>query len=197
MPEERQQDIIISGVGGQGILTVAGVLCAAAVAEGLRVKQSEVHGMAQRGGAVITHLRVSSKSIHSDLVPHGSAHLVIALEPMEGLRYLPHARSDALLIVNKSPVSNIAAYPDIEKVIRRIEEWKQHVLVDAEQLAKDAGTVRAVNSVMLGAASEYLVLTSERLRQTVGEYFEKKGPAVVEKNLAAFDLGREAAWQGE
>ena len=188
-----QQDIILAGVGGQGILTVAGVIASAAVAKGLRVKQSEVHGMAQRGGAVVSHLRLSSEPIHSDLIPYGAAHVVLAMEPMEGLRYLPFARRDAVLVSNRNPVKNMPGYPDIEKLLARIREWPRHVLVDAESLARQAGNARAVNSVILGAASAFLVLPGEDLRSRVAAFFASKGPDVVEKNLVAFDLGCTAA----
>ena len=188
-----KQDIIVAGVGGQGILTVAGVICHAALAMGLRVKQSEVHGMAQRGGAVISHLRLSEKPIASDLVPHGSAHLVLAMEPMEGLRHLPHAHPDAMLIANCTPVKNVAVYPDVEQLLRRIQAWPRHVILDAEKLAREAGTVRAVNSVMLGAASDQLIIPWEKLREQVGAFFARKGEKIVEQNLKAFDLGRAAA----
>jgi indolepyruvate ferredoxin oxidoreductase, beta subunit len=188
-----QQDIIIAGVGGQGILTVSGLIATAAMAKGMHVKQSEVHGMAQRGGAVVSHLRLSGDPIHSDLIPPGSAHLNLAMEPMEGLRYLPYARRDAALVSNRNPVKNMPGYPDIEKILARIREWPRHVLVDAEGLARHAGNPRAVNSVILGAASAFLVISVEDLRARVGAFFAAKGADVVEKNLAAFDLGCTAA----
>jgi indolepyruvate ferredoxin oxidoreductase beta subunit len=189
----NKQDIIVAGVGGQGILTVAGVICHAAVDMGLRVKQSEVHGMAQRGGAVISHLRLSENPIASDLVPHGSAHLVLAMEPMEGLRHLPHAHPEAMLIANCTPVKNVAVYPEMEGILRRIRERPAHIILDAEKLAREAGNVKAVNSVMLGAASDRLIIPWQKLRDKVAEFFARKGEKVVEQNLKAFDLGRAAA----
>lgn len=193
----KRQDIIIAGVGGQGILSIAGVLCSAAVGAGLRVKQSEVHGMAQRGGAVVTHLRMSESPIASDLVPHGQAHLLLAMEPMEGLRHLPHTRQDSCLIVNRTPVKHSKNYPEIEQLVRRVEAWPHHILLDAEKLAREAGTVKAVNSVLLGAASDHLIVPAELLRETVGAFFARKGDDIVQKNLKAFDLGRDAARAGE
>ncbi len=190
---QNKQDIIIAGVGGQGILTVSGLIGLAAVECGLHIKQSEVHGMAQRGGAVVSHLRLSRDPIHSDLIPHGAAHLIVAMEPMEGLRYLHHARHDTLLIASQVHVKNIPDYPDAEKVIRRIRAWPHHVVVDAEKLARSAGNLRTVNSVMLGAASDYLMIPPETLRRTVEGFFASKGAAVVEQNLKAFDLGRAAS----
>ncbi len=190
---DRQQDIIVAGVGGQGILTISGLIGTAAVAEGLSVKQSEVHGMAQRGGAVVSHLRLSGKPIASDLIPEGAAHLILAMEPMEGLRYLSLAQREAVLVVNKNPVKNVAGYPDIERILARVREWPQHVIVDAESLAKHAGHVRAVNSVMLGAAAPFLVIPPEVLRAGVEQFFTRKGPEIVKMNLKAFDAGWMAA----
>ena len=191
-----KQDIIIAGVGGQGILTIAAVIGAAAIRKGLHVKQSEVHGMAQRGGSVVTHLRLSAAPIPSDLIPRGGASLVLAMEPMEGLRYLPLAQPDAMFIANRNPVRNIPDYPAIEALLARIAAWPRRLAVDADQLAKEAGTARAANSVMLGAASAYLALPQAELRAGVAQFFAAKGPEVVEKNLKAFDLGRAAAEQG-
>jgi indolepyruvate ferredoxin oxidoreductase, beta subunit len=186
------QDILIAGVGGQGILTVAGVIAMAAMEKGLHIKQSEVHGMAQRGGSVLAHLRISGDPIHSDLIAPGSAHLILAMEPMEGLRHLSFARRDAALVSNRNPV-NMPGYPEIDTVLGAIREWPRHVLVDAEALARSAGNLRTVNSVMLGAASSFLVLPPAELRDRVGRFFAAKGQDVVEKNLAAFDLGCTAA----
>jgi indolepyruvate ferredoxin oxidoreductase beta subunit len=187
------QNIIIAGVGGQGILTLAAVIGRAALDEGLHVKQSEVHGMAQRGGAVLTHMRLSDAPIASDLVPFGKADLLLSMEPMEALRYLPFASPEAVIISNCNPVRNVAAYPDLDKILARIREWPRHLLVDAEALAKEAGAARAVNSVMLGVAAPSLCVSQMALRKTVAAFFERKGSEVVEKNLAAFDSGRARA----
>jgi len=193
MSEDRRQDLIVAGVGGQGILTISGVICSAALKQGLHVKQSEVHGMAQRGGAVVSHLRFGVKPIASDIIPAGSADGILSMEPMEALRYLPYARPDAWLVVNRVPVRNIAAYPDLDAVLARIREWPRCALIDGEELARRAGSVRAVNIVLLGAASGRLRLPAAALREEVANWFSAKGPSVVERNLAAFDLGRSAA----
>lgn len=188
-----QQDLIIAGVGGQGILTISGVIGMAALEQGLHIKQSEVHGMAQRGGAVVSHVRLSSRPIASDLVPRGAASLLLAMEPMEILRYLAYASPEAVLVCANRPVKNQSNYPDIEAVLARIRGWPRQRIVDAEALAREAGSPRMANSVMLGAASAFLVLAPEALRAGLARWFERKGSEVVEKNLAAFDRGRAAA----
>jgi indolepyruvate ferredoxin oxidoreductase, beta subunit len=193
---QTQQDIIIAGVGGQGILTIAGIIASAAVDRGLHVKQSEVHGMAQRGGAVVSHLRLSDGPIASDLIPFGSAQLILSMEPMEALRYVAFARRDAALVTSLNPVKNVPGYPGIERILHRVQEWPHHVLVDAEGLARKAGQVRMTNSVMLGAASSFLVIPADLLRAQLEAFFARKGRDVVEKNLAAFDLGCKAAGGG-
>ena len=193
MIPQTHQDIIIAGVGGQGILTICGIIGMAALAKGLRVKQSEVHGMAQRGGAVVSHLRLSVQPIASDLIPFGSAHMILSMEPMEALRYLPYARRDAVLITNRNPMRNIVGYPDEKVIEARLKEWPHPVILDAEKLARQAGTARAVNSVMLGAASAFLMIPETDVRAGVERFFERKGRDLVAKNLTAFDLGRAAA----
>lgn len=189
----KQQDIIIAGVGGQGILTIAGLIGMAALDAGLHVKQSEVHGMAQRGGAVVSHLRLGAEPVASDLIPEGGAHLLLSMEPMEVLRYFPYARKDAAVVANRNPVKNIAAYPELETILARIQRWERHVIVDGEGLARKAGSVKTVNIVMLGAASGVLVLSVEEIRSQIEKFFARKGAEVVEQNLKAFEAGREAA----
>ncbi|MFH0880670.1 MAG: indolepyruvate oxidoreductase subunit beta [Lentisphaerota bacterium] len=191
MTVKYKQDIVIAGVGGQGILTIAGVIGMAALKKGLHVKQSEVHGMAQRGGAVVSHLRFSEQHIASDLIPHAGASLLLSTEIMETLRYFPSLKKDAWVVANKHPLQNISNYPPLEPLIQAVESWPHHLLIDAEHLAREAGARRAVNIVMLGAASPFIHLPVEDLRAEVGKYFSGKGAEVVEKNLKAFDLGRE------
>ena len=187
------QDILIAGVGGQGILTIAGIIGTAAIERGLHVKQSEVHGMAQRGGAVVSHLRLSERPIASDLIGRGRADLLLAMEPMEGLRHLPWLKHDGgVLVANSVPVRNIKPYPATENLLAHIDRLQQRRILDAEALARKAGTVRAVNSVLLGAASPFLMIPTEVIRDAVGRFFERKGATVVEQNLMAFDLGKEA-----
>ena len=184
-----KKDIILAGVGGQGILSMAYVIDEAAVESGFNIKQAEIHGMAQRGGAVYSHLRISSSPIASDLIPKGSADLIISIEPIEGLRYLSYLAPDGILITNSSPVRNIPNYPDMEKVMGDILSLKKHIIIDAESLARRAGSFRAQNMVMLGASSAYLSLDRELLKKYIGELFSPRGEKIVELNLSAFAFG--------
>ena len=188
-----KQDIILAGVGGQGILSIAYVIDNAALADGLQFKQAEVHGMSQRGGAVQSHLRLSSERIWSDLVPLGSADLVLSVEPLESLRYVDFLSPEGAVVTSSTPFKNIPDYPDLEKVLSEVRRAGRAVVVDAEALAKDAGTSKAQNIVMLGAASPFLILKEESLRRFIEVLFQARGPNIVEANLKAFALGRRAA----
>ncbi len=188
-----KQDIILAGVGGQGILSIAFVIDHAALAEGLRFKQAEVHGMAQRGGAVQSHLRLSDERIWSDIIPKGAADLILSVEPLEVLRYLEYLRPDGVVITSAAPYKNIPDYPDLDGLLAEIRRAGRAVIVDSEKLAKEAGTSKAQNMVMLGAASPGLSLKEETLRKFVKVLFEARGANIVEANLKAFDLGWRAA----
>jgi indolepyruvate ferredoxin oxidoreductase beta subunit len=191
-----KQDIILAGVGGQGILSIAFVIDHAALAEGLRFKQAEVHGMAQRGGAVQSHLRLSDERIWSDIIPKGAADLILSVEPLEALRYLEYLKPDGILISSSTPYKNIPDYPDLEGVLAEVRRAGRAVIVDSEKLAKEAGTSKAQNMVMLGAASPSLALKEETLRRFVKALFEARGANIVEANLKAFDLGQGASRAG-
>ena len=186
-------DIILSGVGGQGILSIATVIGAAALREGLFIKQAEVHGMSQRGGDVQSNLRISSEPIASDLIPMGQADLVISLEPMEALRYLPYLKEDGRLITNSTPFVNIDNYPDPQAVIAAIQATGHAVVLDVDTLAKEAGSARAANMVLLGAASPFLGLEVSKMEEGVRQVFLRKGEAVADMNVKAFRAGLEAA----
>jgi indolepyruvate ferredoxin oxidoreductase beta subunit len=186
-------DIILCGVGGQGILSIATLLDSVALKQGLHLKQAEVHGMAQRGGAVQSHLRLSDHPIHSDLIPRGRADLILSVEPMEALRYLDHMKPDGALVSSASPFVNIPDYPRIEEILETLRRVKNHVLVDTRALAKEAGNARTENTVMLGAATPFLPLPPERIKEELKLAFAGKGSRVVEANEKAFDLGREAS----
>ena len=188
-----KQDIILAGVGGQGILSIAYVIDNAALADVLQFKQAEVHGMAQRGGAVQSHLRLSSERIWSDLIPKGEADLILSVEPLEALRYFDQLRPDGIVVTSSTPYRNIPDYPDLDRVLGEVAKAGGSVIVDSEKLAKEAGTAKAQNIVMLGAASRFLILKEESLRTLVETLFKPRGAAVVEANLRAFDLGRKAA----
>ena len=185
-------DIVLAGVGGQGVLSMAAIIGRAAIAQGLSAKQSEVHGMAQRGGAVQAHLRLSDRPIESDLIPLGSADLILSLEPIEALRYLSHLAPDGTVVTAASALVNIPDYPDVEGVWRRIRSLPHAVLVEADRLAEEAGDVQAVNAVMVGAASRFLPLTIESLERAIAETFARKGEAALAVNRAAFAAGRRA-----
>ncbi|MFB3853044.1 MAG: indolepyruvate oxidoreductase subunit beta [Vicinamibacterales bacterium] len=186
-------DIILAGVGGQGVLSVSAVIASSAMRDGLTVKQSEVHGMSQRGGAVVAHLRLSDGPVASDLIPLGTARMILAMEPLESLRYLRYLASDGAITTSKNPLVNIPDYPPIEDLLERIRRVPGSVLVDSEHLARAAGSARATNMVMVGAASSRLPIDAGTLQREITAMFERKGAKVVEANLKAFHAGREAA----
>lgn len=188
-----KKDIILAGVGGQGILSIAAVIGMAALDLGLQLKQAEVHGMSQRGGDVHSNLRISDKEIYSDLIPYGQADLIISVEPMESLRYLPWLAKDGWLITNDVPHVNIPDYPDMEEVNREIEAVGQHVRINADQIAKDLGMARSANMVILGAASPWLGLDYSAFENAVRKIFGSKGADMVEQNLKALAAGKEYA----
>jgi indolepyruvate ferredoxin oxidoreductase beta subunit len=171
----RKQDIILAGVGGQGILSIAFVIDHAALKEGFNVKQAEVHGMAQRGGAVQSHLRLSKDQIWSDLIPRGEADMILSV------------------VTSSTPFVNIPDYPDQEKLIGRIRKIPGSVIVDSEALAKEAGTSKVQNTVMLGAAAKDLVVNEDSLLESIKILFAPRGDKVLEANISAFELGRKAA----
>src|SRR4030042_5605627 len=112
-----KQDIILAGVGGQGILSIAFVIAGAALEDGLEVKQAEVHGMSQRGGAVQSHLRLSQERIFSDLIPKGEADLILSVEPLEALRYVDYLRPEGMVVSSRPPFVNIPDYPDLGTIL--------------------------------------------------------------------------------
>ena len=186
-------DVILAGVGGQGVLSLAAIIASAAMEEGLAVKQSEVHGMAQRGGAVQSHLRLASAPIASDLVPKGSASMILALEPLESLRYLDFLAPDGTVVTATNPVANIPDYPELTALLTRIRALPHAVLVDAESLAKREGNPAGVNVVMVGAASRWLPVAEATLRRNIERRFASRGAKVVEANMRLFDAGRRVA----
>ena len=189
-----KQDIILSGVGGQGILSIATVIGSAALQQGLHLKQAEVHGMSQRGGDVQSNLRLSSESIFSDLIPKGGADLIVSLEPMEALRYLPYLAQDGWIITNTAPFVNIPNYPEMEKVTAELDALPHVVALDVDAVAKDLGNPRGANMVLLGAMAAVLhILEPETLREGIRRIFARKGEVIVENNIKAFDAGFEYA----
>jgi indolepyruvate ferredoxin oxidoreductase beta subunit len=186
-----QKNIIIAGVGGQGILTIASIIDLAAMNLGLNLKQAEVHGMSQRGGAVESHLRISSKEIYSDLIPLGKTDLILSIEPMESLRYLPFLSPEGIIVTTTEPYENIGNYPDIDDLLNNIRMSAKHLLVDAKIIAQEAGGSKTYNIAMLGAASPYLGIETEELEKAIEIFFKRKGDKIVEMNLKAFRLGIE------
>jgi len=188
-----KKDIILAGVGGQGIVSIAAVIGTAALEMGLNLKQAEVHGMSQRGGEVQSNLRISDREIASDLIPVGKADMIISVEPMEALRYLPLLSTNGWLITNTIPFVNIDNYPPIEKLVDKIKSLKYNVAIDAEQIAKDLGASKSANMVILGAASPHLDIPFSKLTDAIQIIFGRKGEEVVKQNIAALEAGRSFA----
>ena len=188
-----KNDIILAGVGGQGILSIAAIIGLAAVANNLFLKQSEVHGMSQRGGDVQSHLRLSDTPVASDLIPYGKANLIISVEPMESLRYLPWLSGHGWLVTNSNPFINIPDYPSIDEIIKEITEIKNHIIIDADKIAVEAGSSRSGNIVILGAASPFIDMAYESLEDAIVKLFSRKGDDVVETNIKALKAGRECS----
>jgi indolepyruvate ferredoxin oxidoreductase, beta subunit len=186
-----KNDIILAGVGGQGILSIAAIIGYAALKEGLFLKQSEVHGMSQRGGDVQSHLRISDKEIYSDLIPQGTANMIISVEPMESLRYLPWLSPRGWVITNTVPFVNIPKYPDMKDIMSEIEHFKNHIALNADEMAREMGSVRAANMIMLGAASPFIDISQEKLEDGIKGIFERKGEKILTSNINAFRAGRE------
>ncbi len=185
-----KKDIIISGVGGQGILSIAATIGYAALEANLYFKQSEVHGMSQRGGEVQSHFRLSDKPIASDLIPEGKADMIISVEPMESLRYIPMLSPDGWLITNTTPYINIPNYPDLDTIIAAIKKFPNNIAINAEKIAKEVGSPKSANIVLLGAASRYLDIDYDILQNAIRTVFRKKGEDVIQGNLRAFEVGR-------
>lgn len=188
-----KKDIILAGVGGQGILSIAAIIGQAAIESGLKLKQAEVHGMSQRGGDVQSHLRISDQEIFSDLIPQGGADLIISVEPMEALRYKPYLVGNGWLITNTVTFKNIPNYPNEEKLLQDVKAIKNLIAFDANKVAKDIGAARSMNMVMLGAASAYLDIPYEKLENGIRTIFGRKGEEIVQANLKAMKAGRYAA----
>ena len=183
-----KKDIILCGVGGQGILSIATIIGEAATKAGVNLKQAEVHGMSQRGGDVQSNLRLSTETIYSDLIPQGGCDLIISMEPMEALRYLPYLSKDGVVVTSNKPFVNIPNYPEEEALFAELNALPNVVQLDIEQVAKDAGNARGANVVLLGMAARYLeILTPDQLREAIATIFARKGEAVVEANLKCFD----------
>ncbi len=186
-------DIILCGVGGQGILSIATIIGDAAMAQGLYIKQAEVHGMSQRGGDVHSDLRISSQPIASDLIAKGQADVIISLEPMEALRYLPMLSLDGWIITAAAPFVNIPDYPDMKEIDSQLAQLSQVIRIDVTAIAKEHQIPRCTNIILLGAAQEALGMDYTQLEMSIRTIFARKGESVVAMNLRALALGREYA----
>jgi indolepyruvate ferredoxin oxidoreductase beta subunit len=188
-----KKDIILAGVGGQGILTIATIIGDAAAVAGLSLKQAEVHGMSQRGGDVQSNLRLSTEEIYSDLIKEGAADLIISMEPMEALRYLTYLDKEGWVVTSSHPFKNITNYPDDEALMNELNSLPQVATLPIEDVAKENNMPKSANVILLGMAARYIeILTPEQLRESIARVFASKGAKVVEMNQQAFDLGLNA-----
>ena len=189
-----KKDIILAGVGGQGILSIATVIGQAALAEGWYLKQAEVHGMSQRGGEVQSHLRISTEPIWSDLIPQGKADIILSLEPLEALRYVPWLAPEGCVVTSSVPFRNIDNYPNIDQVYAAVKACPKHILIDTDALVKEINApVQAANMVLLGAAIPMLGIEPEIMKTALQKVFARKSEAVVETNIRALMAGYEYA----
>jgi indolepyruvate ferredoxin oxidoreductase beta subunit len=188
-----KKDILLAGVGGQGILSIATVIGAAAVKSGLYMKQAEVHGMSQRGGDVQSTLRLSDRPVFSDLIPQGACDLIISMEPMEALRYLPYLHEEGWLVTNETPFINIPNYPQEAAIRAEIDKLPHKVVLNIEQIAKELGSARAANMVLLGATTPFLGIDYARIEEAVSDIFARKGEEIVTLNKKALEAGRAIA----
>jgi len=186
-------DIIVSGVGGQGILSIAAVIGEAAVHQDLYMKQAEVHGMSQRGGDVQSNLRISDKPIYSDLISKGKANLIISLEPMESLRYVSYLAPNGWIVTNSTPLVNISNYPDADLLQKALDDVPHKVVFDVDKIAKEVGSIRVANMVLLGAATPFLGISYLEIENGIRRIFERKGPDIVALNLKALAAGKKIA----
>lgn len=186
-------DIILAGVGGQGILSIAAILGDAALKENLFLKQAETHGMSQRGGAVVSHVRISDTEVAADLIPSGTAEIILSVEPMEALRYLPFLKEGGYIVTNITPFKNIPNYPNVEEIMAELEKQPHCIAIDADAIAKDIGNRRASNMVMLGASTPFIQIEPEKIEEGIERIFTKKGEEIVQLNLKAFRAGRKFA----
>ena len=185
-----KKDLILCGVGGQGILSIATVIGEAATKAGLFLKQAEVHGMSQRGGDVQSNLRLSDSEIFSDLIPKAKADLIISMEPMEVLRYLPYINKDSWVVTNSKPFVNIPDYPQEDKLFEELNSLPHIKKLEIEEVAKSIMMPKSANMVLLGMAAKYIeILSVEQLKEAIKTVFARKGEVIVNANLKAFEEG--------
>jgi len=189
---EQIKNILLVGVGGQGILLASEILSEAAMLAGFDVKKSEIHGMSQRGGSVVSHVRYGAE-VFSPIVPEGEGDILFGFELMETCRSLPLLKPGGTVVANDlqiSPPSVLMGqelYP--EGLVERIkEQFADFLLVDGQKIAADAGNVKAANTVLLGAVSKRLSIPEEYWMKAVEKMVPSKA---VDVNKRAFLLGRE------
>lgn len=188
-----KKDIILAGVGGQGILTIATIIGDAAAVAGLSLKQAEVHGMSQRGGDVQSNLRLSTDEIYSDLIKEGAADLIISMEPMEALRYVSYLNGEGWVVTSSHPFKNIPNYPEDEALMNELNGLPHVAALPIDDVAKENNMPKSANVLLLGMAARYIeILTPEQLRESIARVFASKGEKIVEMNQQAFDLGLNA-----
>lgn len=190
--EQKKFDLLITGVGGQGAILASDIIGKAAVTAGLSVRAAETHGMAQRGGSVVNHIRIGED--YGSMIPKKGADLMLALEPMEAVRYLEFLKDGGIIIVNTQPVvpvtvtSGLAEYPEVLDILKVLSEKYVVKAFNANELAFEAGNRLAMNVVMVGAASSYLPIPKEILVESVKALVPQK---TIEVNLRAFEMGRQ------
>jgi len=198
----KKIDIIVVGVGGQGVILATEILGDAALKEGLEVIISEVHGMAQRGGSVVSHVRIGC-DIYSPTITEGGADVILGFEPIETLRALKFANQDTRIIMNSKPIMPVTVstgaykYPPLEEVVEQCKRFTEHTtVVDAFKIAEEEGSSVAVNMVLMGvlAATGLLPIGEENLIQTIKGHVPEK---FVKVNLSAFAAGKETAALGQ
>jgi indolepyruvate ferredoxin oxidoreductase beta subunit len=193
---EERIDVVLAGVGGQGVLILSHILARAGLRYGWTVKQGEVHGMSQRGGAVQAHLRMAEREVAAPLIPRGTAHLIVATEPLEALRAAEYLAPDGQVVTSVARIDEVEGYPDEATLEARLAELPGLVTVDGPGLAREAGSARAANVVVLGAALDLLPLPAELVEDEVGGTFADRGARLVEVNRRALEAGRQAAGAG-
>ncbi len=189
--EQIKLDIVISGVGGQGAILASDIIGKAAVLEGVPIRAAETHGMAQRGGSVVNHIRLGCEL--GSMIPLHGADVLLALEPAEALRYIDSLSDDGVVIVNTQPVFPITVtsggdeYPDVSEIVSVLKSNHKVVAFNAFELAIEAGHPQAMNVVMVGAVSNYLPMSEELLIDCIKRMVP---PKTVDINVRAFELGR-------
>jgi indolepyruvate ferredoxin oxidoreductase, beta subunit len=189
--EQKKLDLLITGVGGQGAILASDIIGKAAVTAGIPIRAAETHGMAQRGGSVVNHIRVGNN--YGSMIPKKGADLLLALEPMEAVRYLDFLKDGGIIVVNTQPIipvtvtSGLTKYPDVSDILDFLSEKYIVKAFNADELAFEAGNRLAMNVVMVGAVSSYLPISKETLLDSVKALVPQK---TIEVNLRAFEAGR-------